>query len=225
MARFMVGTGGFEYKYDIGGRSIDLSLLAAGSGVGTLMFALEYLVTFETGASEELSFRELAERRGLERSSESEPYEGPQGEDPQTSFERACAAEQASVPALLSLFGDRVPVRIELRARAQFRFFSTEWDRMIEWLNGFLPSTLKLTLERLQAFDLVALKKFDPNEDSPGDVAAGTQHAAFLYAANADRYLPYLGLRIVTHAVQHKIETMSVEETDRLWRGTLWKAS
>ena len=95
---------------------------------------------------------------------------------------------------------------------------------MLEWLNGYLPANLRVTIDGLRAFDIAALERYNPDEDAVGDVASGTGRAAFLYAANADRYLPYLALRILTHAVQHNLEEMTVEETDRLWRGMVWEA-
>ncbi len=226
MARFMVGTGGFEYTYDVGRKSIDLSHLAAAAGVGTPLFAVEYLVSFAAGAPEVISFREMGERTGLEAEGPSSLYEGRPGQDPQAAFELACTVAAAGVPALLGLYngGGKTPSRVELRGRAQFRLTAAEWSRMLEWLNSYLPAALKLTLDKLKGFDLGAIAAFDPEEDGQGDLVTGTQQASFLYAANADRYLPYLGLRILAHAVKHALDPLIVEETDQLWRGTLWKA-
>jgi hypothetical protein len=223
MARFMVGTGGFTYEYIVGSKAIDLSLLAKSSGAGLLIFALEYLITFKDGAQQELSWAELADRAGL-AVAEGGHHEATEAEDPQPAFDGACATEQARVPALLSLFAGAAPARIELRGRAQFRITKPEWSRMLEWLNSSLPVDLQLTLDVIRSFDIAALEHFNPDEHGDGDQATGTRYAAFLYAANADRYLPYLALRILTHAVQRDLASMTVEETDRLWRGTVWEA-
>jgi hypothetical protein len=226
MARFMIGTEGFGYEYIIGSKAIDLSLIARASGVGTLLFSLEYLVTFKDKdkALKALPWDEVAGRAGFAGAPGGGRYEAPEGEDPQSAFDNACAAELARVPAILSLFEDGALSRIELRGRAQFRLSASEWERMVEWLNSSLPAPLKLTVAIVRAFNRGTLERFNPDEDGDGDEAAGTRHAAFLYATNADRYLPYLGLRILTHAVQHNLASMTVEETDRLWRGSVWEA-
>jgi hypothetical protein len=223
MARFMIGTGEFAYAYIVGSKAIDLSLMAKSSSVGTLIFALEYLITFKDRAPEALPWDELAARAELSSAGGGGRYEAPEGEDPQSAFDGACLAEQARVPAILSLFERAAPTHIELRGRAQFRLVASDWGRMLEWLNSSLPIDLQLTLDLIRSFDIRTLEGFNPDEDGDGDKATGTRHAAFLYAANADRYLPYLALRILTHAVQRDLASMTVEETDRLWRGTVWE--
>jgi hypothetical protein len=223
MSRFMIGSGGFEYKYDIGKKSIDLSLLSAVSGVGVPLFALEYLVSFESGAPEAVAFDDLEPSAGIDGGAPPILYEGSPGQDPQRTFEQACGQALARVDELLARYAGRDPTRVELRAQARFRLAAAEWSKLLEWLNAYLPAALKLTSERLEALDLKAIERFDPDEDGEGDEGAGTRQAAFLCAASSERYLPYLGLRILSHAVQHKLDPMLVEETDRLWRGTLWK--
>lgn len=94
MARFMVGTGGFEYQYIVGSKSIDLSLLAKASGVGLLIFGVEYLVTFEDGTHVALAWDELAQEARLP-SAAGGSYEVTEGEDPQLAFDGVCLAEQA----------------------------------------------------------------------------------------------------------------------------------
>lgn len=222
MARFMIGTGEFAYAYIVGSKAIDLSLMAKSSGVGTLIFALEYLITFKERPAETLPWEALAARAELSAPGSGGRYEGPEGEDPQSAFDGACLAEQARVPVILSLFEGATPTHIELRGRAQFRLAAAEWGRMLEWLNSSLPVDLQLTLDIIRSFDIRTLERFNPDEDGDGDKTTGTRHAAFLYAANADRYLPYLALRILTHAVQRNLASMTVEETDRLWRGIVW---
>jgi hypothetical protein len=223
MARFITGTGGFEYAYIVGSKAVDVSLMAKASGVGTLSFALDYLITFKEAPARELSWNDLAPEAAAAAAQDGGRYEAPSGEDPWSAFDGACLAEQARVPAILSLLS-AAPARIELRGRAQFRLDAHEWGRMVDWLNTFLPAELKLTLDALRSFDLAALERFNPDEGSDDDKSGGTRCAAFLCAANADRYLPYLGLRILTHAVQRDLASMTVEETDRLWRGTVWEA-
>jgi hypothetical protein len=227
MARFMTGTGSFEYHYITGSRSIDLSLLAKASGVGLLVFAVEYLVTFPEGAPQAFPWGEAVAQAGLPAVPDGGFYEVPAGEEPQPSFDLVCLTEQARVPALrvaLRSAEGAAPTRIDLRGKAQFRLTAADWDGMLEWLNSFLTAELKITRDTLRAFDRGALERFNPDEDGEGDKATGTRYARFLYAANADRYLPYLALRIITHAVQQDLGAMTVEETDRLWRGTLWAA-
>lgn len=224
MARFMIGTDGFEYQYIVSRKSVDLSLLARASGTGSLIFAVEYLVTFQDGKNEAIPWAELKRRASLGDGAGPGLYESGPSEEPQNAFEAACVAEQAHVPALLGLFADRKPARIELRARAQYRIVRADWGRMLEWLNTYLPAALQVTEQSLKSFDLKALELFNPDEDGEGDLGTGTRAAAFLYAANAERYLPYLTLRILTHAVQHDLAAMTVEETDRLWRGLVWEA-
>lgn len=223
MSRFMIGSGGFEYKYDIGKKSIDLSLLSAVSGVGVPLFALEYLVSFQNGAPEAVSFDDLSPRASLDEGAPPTLYEGRPGQDPQLTFEQACGQALARVDEILARYAGRDPTRIELRAQARFRLAAGEWGKLLEWLNAYLPAALKLTHEKIEALDLKAVERFDPDEDGEGDEVAGTRQAAFLCAASSERYLPYLGLRILAHAIQHKLDPLLVEETDRLWRGTLWK--
>lgn len=224
MARFMIGTDGFEYQYIVSRKSVDLSLLARASGVGSLIFAVEYLVSFKEGPQEAIAWAELKKRAPEGTDVGPGHYESTASEEPQNAFEAACVAEQARVPVILDLFkGEpRKATRIELRARAQYRIAEPDWPKMVEWLNAYLPAALRVTLDSLRSFDLKALELFNPDEDGEGDLATGTRAAAFLYAANAERYLPYLTLRILTHAVHHKIAAMTVEETDRLWRGMVW---
>jgi hypothetical protein len=225
MARFMIGTGGFEYHYTVGSKSIDLALLAKASGVGLLIFAVEHLITFADGTHQELPSDALAPQAGL--AGAGGIYEVPEGEEPQPAFDSVCLAEQARVPALLAALSGRegpLPARIELRGKARFRLAAADWERMIEWLNSYLTVDLQLTGDTLRLFDRKALERFNPDEHGEGDKDTGTRYASFLYAANADRYLPYLALRILTHAVQKNLESITVEETDRLWRGTLWEA-
>jgi hypothetical protein len=225
MARFMIGTDGFEYQYIVSRKSVDLSLLARASGIGELMFAVEYLVTFQDGQKEAVPWAELKRQTAL---GDAGPgvYEAPPSEEPQNAFEVACVAEQARVPALLALFPGLRAVRVELRARALYRIARSDWGRMVEWLNAYLPGPLRITEDSLKSFDLKALELFNPDEDGEGDLGTGTRAAAFLYAANAERYyLPYLTPRILTHAVQHDLVAMTVEETDRLWRGMVWEAT
>ena len=118
MARFMIGTDGFEYKYVVGKSAIDLSLLARAAGVGALLFTVEYLVSFKDGHVEGIPWADLKQKAALDDAAAGPGrYESSSSEDPQNAFEVACAAEQERVPPVLRVVAQRAQVAGQRRRR------------------------------------------------------------------------------------------------------------
>jgi hypothetical protein len=91
---------------------------------------------------------------------------------------------------------------------------------MLAYLNSRLPAETPLTLAKIRSFRFGVLRDFDP-EKLPASPEDGTSFLKHFLETGADDSLPYLGLLILTHAVEHDVECMDVDDDDE-WHAHLW---
>lgn len=224
MSRLLQGDEGFYYAYITVRRDLPLEDLARLARSGTLSLAVDhYGVVFEEGEPEMIFLEQLERRLRLPEVFDRGFYEA--GDDDvtvQQLHERMMKTErEVTVPALRSFFADRKPTRISVHAEVRYRLYKEwDWDTMLAYLNGKLPEGAQLTLEELQGFSSECLQDFDPEKHEPNR-DDGTGFLMYFLENEEDRCLPYLGLRILVHAVEHDLEQLDVWDEPN-WRGILW---
>ena len=225
MSRLLQGDEGFKYAYRTVRRDLPVEDLARVSGAGTLWLCVDhYEVVFEDGESEMLFLEQLEGKLGLPEELDRGLYEAEeQGVTVKQLWDRLLATERKNtVPALRAHFADRKPADIRVRAEVRYRLCEDDQDAMLSYLNRKLPEGAGLTMEELRGFTSECLQEFDPDLHEPNR-EDGTGFLMYFLEHEEDACLPYLGFRVLVHAVEHELEELDVEDEPR-WRTSLWTA-
>lgn len=226
MSRLLQGDEGFRYAYRTVRRDLPVEDLARVSGAGTLWLCVDhYDVVFEDGESKMIFLEQLEGAIGLPEEVDRGLYEAPDSDTTaEQLFEHMLKTERKNtVPALRAHFEKRKPVDIRVWAEVRYRLAQEDdWETMLAYLNGKLPEGAGVTLDEIRGFSSECLGEFDPEKHEPNR-EDGTGFLMYFLEHEEDRCLPYLGFRILVHAVEHDLERMDVEDEPR-WRASLWTA-
>jgi hypothetical protein len=224
MSRLLQGDEGFYYAYITVRRDLPLEDLARLARSGTLSLVVDhYGVVFEEGEPEMIFLEQLERRLRLPEVLDRGFYEASDDDDTvQQLYERMMKTErEVTAPALRAFFADRRPTRITVWAEVRYRLYQEwDWDTMLAYLNGKLPEGAQLTLDEVKGFSSECLQDFDPEKHEPNR-EDGTGFLMYFLENEEDRCLPYLGLRILVHAVENDLEQLDVWDEPN-WRGILW---
>lgn len=226
MSRYLQGDEGFEYKYITVRRDLPIEKLAHVAGSGTVRLVVDhYHVRTEDGESQMIFLGAIEQLLGLPHDDDRGFYEDVDGDDTAAQlFKRLVATERkVTVPAFRKRFAESGLVSIDVVANTQYQLYKDyDWDTMLAYLNSHLPKGAELTYEEIQTFSSAILEEFDPELHEPNR-ENGTGFLMHFLNSEADDCLPYLGFRILVHAVECDLEEMNVEDEPR-WQSTIWSA-
>ena len=226
MSRYLQGDEGFEYKYITVRRDLPIERLAHVAGSGTVRLVVDhYHVRTEDGESQMVFLGGIEQMLGLPHDDDRGFYEDVDGDDTAAQlFKRLVATERkVTVPAFRKRFAKSGLASLDVVANTQYQLYKdSDWDTMLAYLNSHLPKGAELTYEELQTFSSAILEEFDPELHEPNR-ENGTGFLMHFLQSEADDCLPYLGFRILVHAVECDLEEMNVEDEPR-WQSTIWSA-
>lgn len=242
MERWLKGTLGFSYKYLEGQHGSNLDRLAWASGVGRSFVTPSILAARADGARTSFSLYPLLRRiheagllgrgksLGLDRSlgaglrnrqlkevrGQGGSLDLPLDYVAENIVELLCHIDEASNPSLTGIY---------LRGRASYKLRRSEWLPLLASITRALAAGPKVGADLAETTSALLdwLKTaMPPLIDLSGDDFAGelaritgrkTQARARLDAPEGEgRYLPFMALCILAHAVKHDLDLMSAAE-------------
>jgi hypothetical protein len=201
MGRYLRGTEGFSYKYAFAEQEDNLVELAGALGAGTggilPAFGGGYVDIEENFEVPVIPLLRAIQKDGKATGGEIGgvmPKDGELLPSPTLEFVQYAIGENiVEVVKRLDAALEGVPHGIELDGLAAFELAKRDYGKALAYVNKRLAAK-----DRLELTDLGNAKKTD---------------AALARLGDTDNYLPAMALCIVRHAVQHKLSTIAVRET------------
>jgi hypothetical protein len=225
MSRLLTGDEGFKYAYSTVRRDLPLEDLARVARAGELRFVVNhYSVRFEDGEDDALVFLEdLGAELGFPPDDDRGFYEAEDHDvEAEALFRTLVARErEVTVPKWQEQYPDPKVTELHVFANVQYRFYrDTDWTPMLAYLNARLPEGADLGLDEIKTFSSELLAEFDPEQHEPNR-EDGTGFLMCFLEQEDDRCLPYLGFRILAHAVTHDLEMLDIDDEPK-WRKQLF---
>lgn len=225
MSRLFTGDEGFEYTYTTVRRDLPIEDLARVSRAGELRFVVDhYSAHYEDREDGENDLVFSAEKElGLPPDEDRGIYEAESHDVTPAKLFRTLIAHERKV--IVPKWRKQQPKlsQLDVFANVQYRFYrDTDWDPMLAYLNARLPEGANLGRGEVKTFSSELLAEFDPEKHEPNR-EDGTGFLMYFLEQEEDECLPYLGLRILVHAIEHDLEMFDVDDEPN-WRAQLWPA-
>ncbi len=224
MSRILTGDEGFKYAYITVRRQLPLEKLARVARAGDLRLVVNhYSVAFEDGEQALVYLEDLRSELGLPPDEDRGFYEAEDHDvTVQELFQKMVEQERkVTVPTWQEQYPDPPVTQLDVFAHVQYRFYrDTDWTPMLAYLSSKLPEGTDLGLEELKGFSSELLAQFDPEQHEPNR-EDGTGFLMWFLEQEEDECLPYLGFRILVHAVTHDLEMLDIDDEPN-WRKQLF---
>lgn len=224
MSRILTGDEGFKYAYITVRRQLPLEKLARVARAGDLRLVVNhYSVAFEDGEQALVYLEDLRSELGLPADEDRGIYEAEDHDvTVQELFQKMVEQERkVTVPTWQEQYPDPPVTQLDVFAHVQYRFYrDTDWTPMLAYLNSKLPEGTDLGLEEIKGLSSELLAQFDPEQHEPNR-EDGTGFLMWFLEQEEDECLPYLGFRILVHAVTHDLEMLDIDDEPN-WRKQLF---